>query len=441
MTLLLAVWLVIGLGILPALADECNSCSPCHGSLENVHGNFNHAAAPGAGPVLIFADTDHDDAGWIGAKPYFDVTADCTICHSTDLPAVHGKDCATCHPTPYDTLGIWGKGCQQGGCHAFYHQDSTIAHLDYENAYDSSNNCNICHDQYWNVTQVACTNCHAKYTTNDTTPPISRSNALAEYVGPALIDFSIQDNGKVGVGRIFYQLDGGTTTAGGKKLFIMAPGQHQLDFWAMDQNGNTESAPNSVFFNIIEDTTAPTTTSNARASYVGWNNIILTASDASTLGVKYTYYQLDGGPIQTGTTVSVPTTSGIISHTLTFWSEDWTGNVETKHSVNFTTTNGAVTLRLVWGDSDLSGSPCTGDPEAEAKWTVTRLGAPGTRPITVATGASGCPNWDGVDDVSVQVGYTYHLSIPWWDSYYGYWDQTDTNVSATTPGQVIRVSY
>ena len=112
------------------------NCTDCHGNFSNVHQSIDHTATPGSGAVLIFSNTDHDDAGWTGDKPYFDVYVDCGICHSSDLPAIHGNDCATCHPTPYDTLGgYWERGCQQGGCHTEYHSESTTAHLPFEDAY------------------------------------------------------------------------------------------------------------------------------------------------------------------------------------------------------------------------------------------------------------------------------------------------------------------
>ncbi|OHB29428.1 MAG: hypothetical protein A2X84_00425 [Desulfuromonadaceae bacterium GWC2_58_13] len=435
----LTALLVVGPWVAPSSASECDTCIPCHGNLEDIHGDFNHSAAPGSGPVLIFDDTDHDDAGWVGSKPYFDITVDCDICHHTDLPAVHGNDCATCHPTPYDTLGIWGKGCQQGGCHPFYHQDSTVAHLDFEDPYHGGD-CNICHNQYWSVPQTQCLNCHSAYKSGDVTPPVSTSTTQAEYVGPAKIDFSIKDNGKVGVGRIFYRLDGGTATAAGKYLFVTAPGPHELEFWSMDQSGNTESAPNNVFFNILADTTPPTTTSNAQPSYNQGAVITLTATDASTLGVKKTYYRLNDGAIQSGTRVGLPATSGTIAYTLAFWSEDWAGNIETQNSVSFTVTSGTGKIRLVWGNSDETESLCSDDPEASAAWTIKRGSWSG--PV-VASGSGGCPNWDGVDDITVLVGsIPYFVTIDWWDSYYGYDDQTVfSNVNVATPGQVLRLSY
>jgi hypothetical protein len=446
MTLLLTVLLLLVVGTAPVFsAGECSPCFPCHGSLENIHGNFNHTAEPGSGPVLVFADRGHDDAAWAYGQPapHFDVTVVCTACHSTDLPAVHGNDCATCHPTPYDTLGGWNKGCQQGGCHPAYHQESTVAHLPWEDSYDYENNdCNICHGSGWWPSEDDCLNCHSGYSAGDVSPPTTKTNALAEYVGPARIGFSITDNNKVGVGRTFYQLDGGPVIAAGKDLFIPddVPGQHQLKFWSKDQSGNTELAPKTVIFNIVEDNTPPTTTSNAKASYTQGAGIALTANDASTLGVKATYYQLNAGPVQSGTWVSVPATSGTIDYTLTFWSEDWAGNVEAQHSANFTVTSGNGILRLVWGDSDAPGSNlCGNDPEAWADWTIRRGSWSG--PI-VASGGGGCPNWDGVDDIAVQVGYTYFVTIPWWDSHYGWADESAFgNISVTTPGQVIRLSY
>ena len=443
MGLCLAALLFAGLWVVPAGAEEC-ACINCHGSLEDVHGDFSHAAAPGSGPVVLFADNQHDDAGWTGPKPYFAVQVDCTICHNTNLPAVHGNDCATCHPSPYDTLGIWGKGCQQGGCHAFYHQDSAKAHWQYEDTSDSANNCDACHvTSVSGVDQSACLNCHAAYVSGDVTPPVTTSNVQPVYYGPATIAFSIMDNGKVGVGRTFYQLNGGPVTASGKYLYIAEPGDYNLVFWSKDQSGNTEAAPNAVSFTIIGDNTPPVTTSNAQPQgiYYQGTTITLSATDDSTQGVKTTYYQLNDGAIQSGTSVVVPATNGTIEYTLSFWSEDWAGNVEAKKSVSFTVISGGGTIRLVWANSDVSGSPCPGDPEANASWVIRSGSWSGT---IVASGYDGCPNWSGVNDVAVPVSSTtpYFVIVDWWDSYGGYDDQTVFgNVYVTNPGQVVRLSY
>ncbi len=94
-----------------------------------------------------------------------------------------------------------------------------------------------------------------------------------------------------------------------------------------DKAGNSTTADSSP---VDIDRTAPVTGADAPS---GWNNtsvtVSLSASDGLS-GVAATYHALDGGdPVQgVGLTVS---TEG--EHTLTFWSVDVAGNVETAHSV------------------------------------------------------------------------------------------------------------
>ena len=417
-------------------APQGGVCTDCHRT--SSHAEL-HTLSPASGTVVIFPDSAHDNAGWVGDRPYFDVTVDCTLCHATNLITIHGNDCATCHPAPRDTLDPWNGGCQQGGCHVSYHQDSINAHLPFESPVGTENDCNRCHDASWNVTQSSCLNCHAANGPEDLTPPATTSNALPEYDGPAKIGFSIIDNGKVGVGRTFYQLDNGTVTVAGKSLEIMAPGVHQLVFWSIDQSGNTESPPNTVSFTIYEDNTAPTTTSNAQTTYTQGGIITLTATDDGTRGVKTTYYRLNSGSTQSGTSVAIPATSG--NYTLTFWSEDWAGNIETEKSVNFTVTinSGEGIIRLVWSYSDTDGSPCGGDPDADASWSI---GLVGSNKV-LKSGSAGCPNWSGVNDVAVSVNTkAYWVVIDWWDSGIEDYNQTRfSNVPVTTPGQIALRRY
>ena len=119
------------------------------------------------------------------------------------------------------------------------------------------------------------------------------------------------------------------------------------------------------------------------------------ATDNSSGGVKATYYILNGGPIQTyqpGSAIVVTQQPDTASYTLQFWSEDLNGNVESFNTNNFTV-YGNGTIRLVWGNSDIDGSPCSEDPVAQASWTI-RRGL-----YVVATGSGSCPDWSGVDDV------------------------------------------
>jgi hypothetical protein len=85
----------------------------------------------------------------------------------------------------------------------------------------------------------------------------------------------------------------------------------------------------------VVDSTAPVTTSDAKATYVSSAAIKLTAIDAGS-GVAATYYKLDGGAQATGTSVS---TAIVGPHTLEFWSADVAGNIESPHkTANFTIT-------------------------------------------------------------------------------------------------------
>lgn len=437
-TLLLSALLIVGIGVSPAVAGQFDDCVVCHGSLEDVHGDFDHSAVLGNGPVTLFADTGHDEDGRSGSKPYFAVSVDCKICHSSDLPAIHGNDCATCHPTPYDSIrDAWNGGCQQGGCHPSYHDDAAKAHGPFEDVADAGNDCFRCHAvDGFAVSQAKCSNCHVVFAPGDVTPPVTTSNARAEYSGPARIDFSITDNGKVGVGRTFYRLDGGAATAAAKNLLVTAPGAHQLQFWSKDQSGNTEPTPTTILFTVAGDTTAPVTTSNAQGAYnYGAATISLTATDNGTLGVKNTYFRLNGGPIQTGTTVSVGTGG---THTLSFWSEDWSGNVETARSVTFTVGSGPGTIRLVWGNSDVDASQRPGADDW-AGWTIRKGNLWG--PVAASGSSDASPNWNGVNNIAVPVSNTpYFVIVYTWE------DEEDDeiwfqNIYITNPGQVVRLSY
>ncbi len=95
-----------------------------------------------------------------------------------------------------------------------------------------------------------------------------------------------------------------------------------------DRAGN--SLPGTVT-GIKIDRTAPNTSANAPAT--NWNNtsvtVVLDADDALA-GVKGTYYKLNGGAEQTGTSVAI-SSDGI--HSLDFWSVDRAGNVEPTKTV------------------------------------------------------------------------------------------------------------
>lgn len=77
------------------------------------------------------------------------------------------------------------------------------------------------------------------------------------------------------------------------------------------------------------DVIASVTTDNAPEGWVNKDTTVnFNATDDSS-GTKATYFAVDGGTQQTGSSVTL-TTQG--THTLVYWSEDWASNVEQQHT-------------------------------------------------------------------------------------------------------------
>jgi hypothetical protein len=168
----------------------------------------------------------------------------------------------------------------------------------------------------------------------DTVAPATTSDAVATYTTSAAIHLTATDAGS-GVASTHYRLDGGTDTVG-TTVSTTALGSHTLVFWSIDKVGNVEAQKTASFTVVAPaptDAVAPTTASDAVATYTTSAAIHLTATDnTGGSGVASTHYRLDGGIDTVGTTVS---TTVVGSHTLVFWSVDKAGNVEAAKTVNF----------------------------------------------------------------------------------------------------------
>ena len=123
---------------------------------------------------------------------------------------------------------------------------------------------------------------------------------------------------------------------------------------ATDKAGNTASATAS---GINIDTTAPTTSANPPS---GWSisSVTLTLVPNDNLsGVAATHYTVDGGAQQSGTTVTI---NGDGDHTVSFWSVDVAGNVETATSLTIQIDSSAPTITYLplvldpWYNSDVT---------------------------------------------------------------------------------------
>ncbi|HSK46439.1 MAG TPA: hypothetical protein VLA05_00370, partial [Coriobacteriia bacterium] len=305
-----------------------NDCATCHPDRVAEHGYeaAMHTATLGSGGIALF--DNHD--GWMGATGAY---MDCADCHNAELGDTHANLCSTCHPTPRNTFTGWSKNCTQGGCHATYHASG----FDHDEI--ASGNCSACHDEgSFQLYDDPCVDCHAKPSAGDATAPVTTAAALANYNGTARIEFTMTDSGMVGIGTTFRKLDGAAATKG-DLLEVSEGGSHSLEYWSVDQYGNEETPHKSLNFTVAPDSTPPVTTSNVKSAYEGPATITLSASDASYLGVKGTYYKLNGGATQTGTLVSIgQPASGTVAYTLEWWSDDYSGNVEGHHTASFTVT-------------------------------------------------------------------------------------------------------
>ena len=95
---------------------------------------------------------------------------------------------------------------------------------------------------------------------------------------------------------------------------------------------------------VPDDVTAPVTTTNAVANYTGSAVINVSATDnVDGAGVAYVYYKLDWNSQRmisgaAGSLTVAGPASGTATHTLRYWAQDKSGNVELVNEVTFTIT-------------------------------------------------------------------------------------------------------
>jgi len=102
----------------------------------------------------------------------------------------------------------------------------------------------------------------------------------------------------------------------------------------------------SAYGDLASDTMAPTTTTNAVASY--WDDAVITLTAADDEGVAYIYHELDNGIARLtkveGSPASVEAplsftgqhkNPGVGTHTLKYWAQDINGNVEAQQTLTF----------------------------------------------------------------------------------------------------------
>jgi predicted outer membrane repeat protein len=156
--------------------------------------------------------------------------------------------------------------------------------------------------------------------------------------------------------------------------------------WSWDSTVSTDT---TIYARWIADTTPPVTTPvNPKGTYPAGSKLALNATD-DLAGVKKTYFQINGGAVAEYTGAYTFTTAG--TYTITFWSEDEVGNVETKTSIEYKISKSDTT------DPDVTppDAPSVDKPTA-GDTTITGTGEPGAT-VTVVVGGKTIKGKVGAD--------------------------------------------
>ena len=190
---------------------------------------------------------------------------------------------------------------------------------------------------YWSVDRAGNTESQRSMLIKvDSVAPSSQAQASSTwqfdvwYQSPAQVSISATDSNS-GIANTYYTIDGGATQTYTTAFNITTGGVHIVNYWSVDQAGNTEAQKSLT---VRVDSAAPTTqiaTSGTGANgwYRGPVQVGLTATDPE-VGVNVTMYRVDGGPTMV---YSAPfTVSGEGQHSVLYWSNDKLNHTEAQNS-------------------------------------------------------------------------------------------------------------
>jgi hypothetical protein len=171
------------------------------------------------------------------------------------------------------------------------------------------------------------------------TTPASANGSNGWFVSPnSSVSFSLSaTDATSGAASRFYTIDGGATQTYSTAVTVNTNGDHTILYWSTDNAGNVESQNT---FHIKIDTAAPSTTlTTSPASPDGSNSWFKQSSVSFTLattdttsGAASRFYTIDGGATQTYSGAVTINTQG--DHTVTYWSTDSAGNVESANTTH-----------------------------------------------------------------------------------------------------------
>ncbi|WNR44702.1 OmpL47-type beta-barrel domain-containing protein [Paenibacillus roseipurpureus] len=155
----------------------------------------------------------------------------------------------------------------------------------------------------------------------DKTPPVTRSNAPAEWSKENVtVELTATDVGS-GVAHTYYAVNGADFVEG-TSFLVDKEGVNQISFYSVDIAGNVEEVKSAA---VKIDRTPPVTVTNTPSE---WSKervtVDLLATDTGS-GVAHTYYAVNGADFTEGTTLVVDK-DGV--NQISFYSVDFAGNVE-----------------------------------------------------------------------------------------------------------------
>ncbi|HEY7690722.1 MAG TPA: chitobiase/beta-hexosaminidase C-terminal domain-containing protein [Gaiellaceae bacterium] len=202
-----------------------------------------------------------------------------------------------------------------------------------------------------------------KPSTSLTTSPSSPDGTNGWFT-QAGVQFSLAgSDANAGVAQSFYTVDGGPTQTYSGAVTVSGQGTHAITYWSADNAGNTEAANTAQLrLDTVEPSTStavsPAAPNGSGGWYVTTPSFTLSASDA-TSGVASTLYKIDSGATQTYSgAVSIPDGQ----HTVSYWSVDAAGNVESA------TTTATIKVDTVKPSTSIAISPAS--PDGTNGWRV-----------------------------------------------------------------------
>ena len=231
---------------------------------------------------------------------------------------------------------------------------------------------------------------------------------------------SASDASGSGVAGTFYKIDGGAQQSYTAAVTI-PEGQHTISYWSTDDAGNLETTHTTATIKV--DVTAPVTTiaispasPNGSSSWYKTTapTFTLSASDTTggNSGVGSSFYKIDSGAQQTYSgAVTIPEGQ----HTISYWSQDVAGNVETTH------TTATIKVDVAAPATTIAVSPAS--PNGSNGWYKT------TAPTFTLTASDTTGGNSGVGttfyqiDSGVALTYSSAVTIPEGQHTITYWSQ------------------